>query len=131
MIGTTSQHLLSEYWGCDAALLDDSPALERLLRRAADAAGATVVSVAFHRLSPQGVSGVVVLEESHFCIHTWPERGYAAADFFTCGECQPERGYELLGQALGASRIELMHLGRGNGPEWPGIRVARHQATGK
>jgi S-adenosylmethionine decarboxylase len=126
MVGTTSQHLLCEYWGCDSALLDDRAELEQLLRRAADAAGATVVSVAFHRLSPQGVSGVVVLEESHFCIHTWPERGYAAADFFTCGSCQPERGHQVLAQALGAREVEVMDLGRGHGPSWPGIRVVRH-----
>jgi S-adenosylmethionine decarboxylase len=126
MVDTTSQHLLCEYWGCDCALLDDRAALEQLLRRAAEAAGATVVSVAFHRLSPQGVSGVVVLEESHFCIHTWPERGYAAADFFTCGSCQPERGHQVLAQALGAREVEVMDLGRGHGPAWPGIRVVRH-----
>ncbi len=126
MIGTTSQHLLCEYWGCDASALDDCAALEGLLRRAAEAAGATPVRVVFHRLSPQGVSGVVVLEESHFCIHTWPERAYAAADFFTCGQCQPERGHELLARALGAGRVEVMDLGRGHGPEWPGIRVVRH-----
>jgi S-adenosylmethionine decarboxylase len=128
MIGTVSQHLLCEYWGCDAALLDDRTRLEQLLRRAADAAGATVVSVAFHTLSPQGVSGVVVLEESHFCIHTWPERGYAAADFFTCGECHPERGHWVLAEALGATRVELMEIGRGHGPGHPGIRVVRHQS---
>jgi S-adenosylmethionine decarboxylase proenzyme len=126
MIGTASKHLLCEYWGCDAALLNDGVGLERELRAAARAAGATVVSAAFHRLSPHGVSGVVLLEESHFCIHTWPERAYAAADFFTCGACAPERGQELLQRALGAVAVEVMVLARGQGPDKPGIDVVTH-----
>lgn len=130
VVDTLSRHLLCEYWGCEPALLDDQARLERLMRRAAEAAGATVVASAFHRLAPQGVSGVVVLEESHFCIHTWPERGYAAADFFTCGACAPERGHELLCHALGARRIERMELGRGHGPEGPGIRLEHHGLEG-
>jgi S-adenosylmethionine decarboxylase proenzyme len=127
MVGTVSQHLLCEYWGCDAALLDDEGALESLLRRAAQQAGATVVGAAFHRLVPQGVSGVVVLEESHFCIHTWPERGYASADLFTCGACCPGRGHELIAHALGAAAVEVLELARGLDPPGRGIRVVRHE----
>jgi S-adenosylmethionine decarboxylase proenzyme len=100
--------------------------LEQLLRAAAKESGATVVAAAFHRLVPQGVSGVVVLEESHFCIHTWPERGYASADLFTCGACCPARGHEMIARALGASRVELLELERGLDPPGPGIRVVRH-----
>ncbi|MBC7171997.1 MAG: adenosylmethionine decarboxylase [Polyangiaceae bacterium] len=110
---TLGRHLLLELRGCDGAVLDDQARVERLLRAAAEAAGATVVQSAFHRFSPQGVTGVVVLEESHFSVHTWPETGYAAADFFTCGECHPERAVELLSEGLRAESVEVLSLDRG------------------
>ncbi|RMH41726.1 MAG: adenosylmethionine decarboxylase, partial [Deltaproteobacteria bacterium] len=84
-LDTRSRHVLAEYHGCDPAVLDDRGTIEPLMRRAAQAAGATVVGSMFHEFAPQGVSGVVVVEESHLSIHTWPEYGYAAVDFFTCG----------------------------------------------
>ena len=110
---THSQHLLAEYWECDRALLDDQSYIAELLERAALATGATIVEVIFHRFAPQGVSGVVVIEESHLSIHTWPERGYAAVDFFTCGDTEPERGHPVLLEGLGAGRAELMVVRRG------------------
>ncbi len=110
---TTSRHLLCEYWGCDRALLNDKARIEPLLRAAAAAAGATVVGAVFHDYSPQGVTGVVVVEESHLSIHTWPEYGYAAVDVFTCGDCAPERAHELLAAGLGAEASETVMLQRG------------------
>jgi len=101
-LNTFGRHLLVEYHGCDTRFLDDFSKLESAMVAAAEAAGATVVAKAFHRFAPQGVSGVVVIEESHLSIHTWPEYGYAAVDFYTCGDCVPERAHELLRSALGA-----------------------------
>jgi len=110
---TKSQHLLIELHGCDRAALDDLERVESLLRGAATAAGATVVEAVFHRFNPQGVTGVVVLEESHFSVHTWPEAGYAAADFFTCGDCEPERAVALLEAGFEAREVEVMRVDRG------------------
>ncbi len=102
-----------EYKGCTKALLDDREALERLMIRAAISAGATVVNSTFHTFAPQGVSGVVVIQESHLSIHTWPEVGYASADFYTCGDCRPELAHEALAQGLGATDYEIIRVNRG------------------
>lgn len=126
-MGTASTHVLAEYLGCPAGPLDDPAFVEAAMRRAAEAAEATVVQVALHRFSPQGVSGVVVLEESHLSVHTWPEQGYAAVDFFTCGDCHPERGQAALAEALGAARVESMVIARGGPPAGPMMRVVRHR----
>jgi S-adenosylmethionine decarboxylase proenzyme len=97
------------------------------MKRAALAAQTTLVQSVFHRFSPQGVSGVVVVEESHLSIHTWPEYGYAAVDFFTCGEGLPESAHAVLREGLGAERSEVMKVERGLPPSLgPGMKVARH-----
>ncbi|MDA8193328.1 MAG: adenosylmethionine decarboxylase [Thermaerobacter sp.] len=80
------RHILAEIHGCDAAILNNRTAVEQVLVEAALKAGAEVREVAFHKFSPQGVSGVVVISESHLAVHTWPEYGYAAVDVFTCGD---------------------------------------------
>ncbi len=123
---TLGRHLLLELRGCDRALLDDHEVVERSLRVAAEAAGATVVQAVFHRFSPQGVTGVVVLEESHFSVHTWPESGYAAADFFTCGDCRPERAVSILRDAFRADDVEVMSLDRGVSSGERSIAVRDH-----
>lgn len=125
---TRSTHILAEFLSCSADLLDDLEAIEGLMREAAVAAGATVVGAAFHRFAPQGVSGVVVVEESHLSIHTWPERGYAAVDFFTCGDCRPEEARRVLARALGAKRVETMRVERGHIRSDRMMRVASHRA---
>lgn len=122
---TLGRHLLVEYFGCNPSLLDDEEGIRTLMRGAAKAAGATEVAVVFHRFSPQGVSGVVVVEESHLSIHTWPEYGYAAVDFYTCGECDPRRGHVHLMRGLGAAEAEVMKVDRGlRGPR--AMRVDTH-----
>lgn len=80
------RHILAEIYGCDSSILDDRELIEKVMVDAALEVGAEVREVAFHKFSPQGVSGVVVISESHLTIHTWPELGYAAVDVFTCGE---------------------------------------------
>jgi S-adenosylmethionine decarboxylase len=127
-LDTRGQHLLAEYYGCPTSLLDDKHAIEALLNRAAKAAGATVVASVFHRFSPQGVSGVVVIEESHLSVHTWPEGGYAAVDFYTCGDCSPEKAHELLDRDLFPERSELLVVERGLGPG-QSIGIAEHRHT--
>jgi S-adenosylmethionine decarboxylase proenzyme len=125
-LSTFGTHLLVEYFGCERAVLDDSRRVEDVMRAAAEAAGATVITTAFHRFAPQGVSGVVVIAESHLAIHTWPEHGYAAVDFYTCGPCEPELAWRSLRAALGARRTEIMRVQRGHDTGALSMRVAAH-----
>ena len=83
---TLGKQLLVELSGCHGGMLDSTALVERCLVEAVREAKATVVQTVFHRFSPYGVSGVVVIAESHVAIHTWPEHGYAAVDIFTCSE---------------------------------------------
>jgi S-adenosylmethionine decarboxylase proenzyme len=78
--------ILIEMYGCDARILTDSAMLESTVTRAATEAGATVVNTVFHNFAPSGISGAVIIAESHITVHTWPEFSYAAVDVFTCGE---------------------------------------------
>jgi spermidine synthase len=113
ILEAAGRHLLVEYYKCNLAVLNETQAIESLLKEAALAAGATVVNSVFHNFSPQGVSGIVVIEESHLSIHTWPEHGYAAVDFFTCGDCTPDRAHEVIREGLGAKHFEKMLINRG------------------
>jgi S-adenosylmethionine decarboxylase len=110
---TLAKHLLAELHGCDRNLLDDPTELKRLMLAAAERAGAHVVAEVVHRYAPHGVTCLLVLEESHFSLHTWPEAGYAAADFYTCGALLPELALELLRDGLAATRFELLSVERG------------------
>ncbi len=84
------------------------------MRAAAEAAHATVVNSSFHKFGPQGVSGVLVLAESHLSVHTWPELAYAATDIYVCGDtCSPLLAQKSLAHALEASHTELMSIDRG------------------
>lgn len=114
---TSGRHFLVELFGCDAQLLNDAPQLRGLLCSAAEAAGARVVAEVFHPFAPHGVTGVVVIEESHLSIHTWPETGYAAVDFYTCGDVRPQQAVQVLSSTLRASRVEVLEIARGGSPE--------------
>jgi len=107
-------HLLAEFSHCDPAPLSDLEHVTRAMLAAAEASGATVVTHSFHHFSPLGVSGVVIISESHLAIHTWPEHGFAAVDYFTCVDrVAPERAMATLKQAFGAQRLETAVLERG------------------
>ncbi|MGI5876956.1 MAG: adenosylmethionine decarboxylase [Dethiobacteria bacterium] len=79
------RHVLAEFHDCSSEILNDPTKIEEMMVKAAMEAGAEVLEVVFHQFAPQGVSGVVVISESHLAIHTWPEYRYAAVDVFTCG----------------------------------------------
>jgi S-adenosylmethionine decarboxylase proenzyme len=107
-------HLLAEFSGCDPACLSSLEHITRSMLAAAEASGATVVTHSFHHFSPLGVSGVVIISESHLAIHTWPEHRFAAVDFFTCvNRVVPQRALDSLKAALGAQAMETAHLERG------------------
>ena len=80
------RHLTIEYHDCDARVLADVKGMENIFVEAARRSGATVLESSFHAFQPQGVSGIVVICESHFAVHAWPEHDYAAVDIFTCGD---------------------------------------------
>ena len=128
---TRSTHILAEFRGCEIAALNDLDYIEAAMRSAAEAAGATVVNSSFHQFGPQGVSGVLVLAESHISVHTWPEHAYAATDIYVCGDnCFPQLAQDLLASSLGAADSEMMTIERGTqlgGSNEPGMRVLHHQ----
>lgn len=123
VVPTLGRHLLAEFWGCDRELLADPSRLETLLEDAARRADATPVQTLVHSFRPAGVTGVVVLEESHLSIHTWPEVGYAAVDLYTCGRCRPEAAVGFLEVALSASQCRRLAVRRGDPPPAAGPKV--------
>ena len=124
---TKSTHILAEFRGCNAGALNDLEFIEASMRAAAEEAGATVMQSSFHQFGPQGVSGVLVLAESHLSVHTWPEHDYAATDIYVCGDtCFPELAQASLARALGATRSEFMTVERGIA-EPGGMRVLSHE----
>jgi S-adenosylmethionine decarboxylase len=107
-------HIICELSGCDARILTDVELIRRTMIEAAQEANATVLMDAFHRFQPHGVSGVVVIQESHLSIHTWPESGYAAVDFYTCGDhTDPWRACEYAAKKFDAKTMLTTEVKRG------------------
>jgi S-adenosylmethionine decarboxylase len=105
-------HWIVDMWG--ARRIDDLPFVERTLREAADAAGATTLEHRMHHFSPNnGVTGVLILAESHISIHTWPEREFAAVDIFMCGSARPEEAVAVLRERFAPKRMIVDEFKRG------------------
>jgi S-adenosylmethionine decarboxylase len=108
------RHMLLELFDCDAEAIDSLEVVKTAMVEAARRAQATIVDVVFHEFNPFGISGVVVIAESHLAIHTWPEYRYAAVDVFSCGEIlQPQAAADYLVEQFGASRASVVELQRG------------------
>ena len=108
------RHLLLEMMECDREVLNNKDVLRRHLVESAIEAGATPIQDAFHSFNPFGVSGFVVIAESHLSIHTWPEYGYAAVDVFTCGKLiDPTVAARSLVKRLKAKQVNLIEVKRG------------------
>lgn len=108
------RHLLIELQDCNSEVLNDLAFIKEAMITAAVDCGAVVLGDSFHRFSPQGVSGVVVIAESHLSIHTWPEYGYAAVDIFTCGTVVvPEKAAETLIEKLESKNPSVTEIQRG------------------
>jgi S-adenosylmethionine decarboxylase proenzyme len=113
-LNALGKHLLLELNECEHSILNDLPFIRETMLVAARECGATVLGESFHQFSPQGVSGVIIIAESHLTIHTWPEHGYAAADIFTCGTTvQPEIAAEVIIEKLQPKTNAIIHLNRG------------------
>lgn len=107
-------HLLIELCGCDAERINDLAYVTQTLLYAAESAGATIVGHKFHRFNPQGISGVVIITESHFTLHSWPEYKYLAIDIFTCGDkVDPWKASSYLEDAFKASCAYITDIPRG------------------
>ena len=110
-------HLLVELRQANPAKLDDIEFVRQALINAAREAGATILGDTFHRFTPQGVTGIVAIAESHISIHTWPEYGYAAVDVFTCGESlAPYKAADLIIKSLESKDSEVTKVLRGQLP---------------
>jgi len=109
-----STHVLADLWRVDPALLSDGERIETMMRAAAAAAGARVLSAHFHRFGGGGgVTGVLLLAESHLSVHTWPEVGLAAVDAFMCGRARAEAAIDALCAAMRAERRTTEVIRRG------------------
>nr|WP_233161553.1 MULTISPECIES: adenosylmethionine decarboxylase [unclassified Achromobacter] len=114
MVPPLGRHVLADLHGVDPALLRDPEGLRDLLTAAALGAGAQVLGAHFHHFGGgQGVTGVVLLSESHITIHTWPEHSYAALDVFMCGHASPERAVDHVRSALAPAQVDINTVPRG------------------
>lgn len=115
-------HLLLELKNCNRDLLDDLPYIRHALLEAAEKTGATIIGESFHQFTPQGVTGVIAIAESHLCIHTWPEFGYAAVDIFTCGEgFKPREAAKMVVKKLESEEHSITEIERGVLPEFVAV----------
>jgi len=111
------RHVLVEMYGCDQLILNDRESVRNSMLKAARQSGATIMGDSFHDFMPHGISGVVVIAESHLSIHTWPEYGFAALDLFTCGdEVDPWQAFEHLREAFKADHSSQIEIKRGQFP---------------
>jgi S-adenosylmethionine decarboxylase len=113
---TMGRHVISELWGCEFDKLNDIDFIEKTFVDAALKSGAEIREVAFHKFAPQGVSGVVIISESHLTIHSFPEHGYASIDVYTCGDLDPTIAADYIAEALGAQTRETIEFPRGMKP---------------
>ncbi|MEM1124474.1 MAG: adenosylmethionine decarboxylase, partial [Bacteroidota bacterium] len=107
------KHYLLELYDCPADILSDPKFIGEKMKKAAQVMKASIVESTFHHFNPLGVSGVIIIKESHLTIHTWPEYGYAAVDIFTCGKIDMDNGISYLRKALKSEKVEIKKLGRG------------------
>ena len=108
-------HLLVELHDCNVEKLNDLIKIQAVMKEAVQLSGATALKYSFHRFAPQGISGVIIIAESHFTIHTWPEHAYAALDIFTCGHTiDSQRALLFIKEALEVKTLSVTELKRGN-----------------
>ena len=114
MIKALGNHILVEFMNCDPQILNEVATIEKNMVEGARKAGANVINSTFHHFSPYGVSGVVVIQESHLAIHTWPEWGYAAVDLFTCGEMDAWISFDYLKKSFKSDSYSAIEMKRGS-----------------
>ncbi len=114
---TMGRHVIAELWNCNIDKLNNLKLIEKIMVNAALESGAEIREVAFHKFAPMGVSGVVIISESHLTIHSFPEHGYASIDVYTCGDTiDPTVAAKFITKQLEASKCESIEVARGMGP---------------
>ncbi|MEE9438198.1 MAG: adenosylmethionine decarboxylase [Saprospiraceae bacterium] len=112
--GHLGHQTLVELYGCPEDIIDDKNKVESILVELANLIDLTIVNTTIHHFSPIGVSGVVVVQESHITVHTWPEHNYVAIDFFTCNvRYDINKGVAFLKEKLKAKKVEINEIQRG------------------
>ena len=106
------RHYLVDFRSCDPSSLEQMEVTREIFLRAARESNATLLGELFHQFEPVGVSGVLLIAESHISVHTWPEDGFASVDIFTCGEeMDPEAAIDVLAKGFGAGQVDVkLHL---------------------
>ncbi len=114
MIQNLGNHLIAELYDCDVNILNNRELLEKILLEAVKVSGATAIESRSHKFSPHGVSCFVMIAESHFSIHTWPEHNYCALDIFTCGNIiDNNKAVSYIKEKLNCKNLSLSEIKRG------------------
>ncbi|MFC1670830.1 adenosylmethionine decarboxylase [Spirochaetota bacterium] len=110
---TLGKHYIAEFYGCNRTSIDDIDRIENILLKAVEISNATMIKPFFHKFSPQGVTGVILIAESHLSIHTWPERGYAAVDLFSCGDFNYKETFDHIEREIESEKSFISVIQRG------------------
>lgn len=110
---TLGQHIIAEFYECDSNIISSVEQVRKSLLNTANLIGTKIVQSHFHQFLPQGVSGVLVIAESHIAVHTWPESNYVAIDFYTCGNIDPIHGCKFLAEYFSAKEYRFIRVIRG------------------
>jgi len=114
MVQSLGNHLIVEMYDCNEEFINNAQGIEEALVKAVEISGAKIVQSVVHQFNPHGISGVVVIEESHFSVHTWPEYGYCALDIFTCGdEIDYHSALQYLKEEFQARNLSVTEMKRG------------------
>ncbi len=108
------RHLLLDFYDCRTHTLSNARLTKKIMTSAAKFSKAHIVDVVFHTYNPHGVSGVVIIRESHLAIHTWPEHAFASVDIFTCGQqINPQKIQQYLQKHFQAKKVKATIIPRG------------------
>lgn len=108
------KHVIAELYDCDRVIINNQELIEKFMMEAVKISGATFIKSIFHKFSPHGITGIVLVAESHFAIHTWPEYGYCAVDIFTCGDVIDNKlAVGHLKKNLHSGSISIVEMKRG------------------
>jgi len=108
------RHLIVEFYNCDGNFLNDIKKIKEILIGGAKYAKATIIKVVFHKFSPYGVTGIIIIAESHISLHTWPEYSFASIDIYTCGsKVNPWKAYQFYKKYFKPKTVSVLEMKRG------------------
>ncbi|HNX23844.1 MAG TPA: adenosylmethionine decarboxylase [Spirochaetota bacterium] len=107
------RHFLAEFYNCSSEILNDETSIADIMTKAVEVSKATIIKPFFHKFSPHGISGVIVIAESHLAIHTWPEFSFAAVDLFSCGDFDFTEALRFIRDNLTAEKYSILSIKRG------------------